>query len=95
MKSRYSMPVKGMGPQNEDLLECLLRVDREEALDARSAGLVDRLLAGGLLERDGDRLALTSAGVERCRSLQHRVASDKEASKVLAARMQKQNGARR
>ena len=85
-KGRYSMPVKGMGPQNADLLECLLRVDREQSLDQRSAGLVDRLLAGGLLDREEGRLILTAAGIERCRSLQHRVESDKQAGMVLASR---------
>lgn len=83
------MPVKGMGLQNADLLECLLRVDREEPLDERSAGLIDRLLDGGLLELVEGSLSLTCAGVERCRSLQHRVASDKEATRVLAERVAK------
>jgi hypothetical protein len=36
-------------------------------------------------ETNGD-LRLTPAGIERCRSLQHRMASDREAAKVLAER---------
>lgn len=85
-KSRYSMPIRGMGSQSADLLECLLRIDREEPLDERSEGLMERLLAGGLLERRNGRLVLTSAGIERCRSLQLRASSDKEAVKILRGR---------
>lgn len=80
------MSVKDMEPQNTDLLECLLRIDREQVLDERSVGLVDRLFKAGLIEQESGRPTLTAAGIERCRSLQHRAAGDKEAAKVLAAR---------
>ena len=69
-----------------DLLECLLRIDQNLSLDERASALLDRLVEGGLVDREGACLALTTAGIERCRSLQHRIASDEEAAKVLAAR---------
>ena len=83
---RYSGIVRNMGTQDLDLLECLLRIDQNLSLDDRASALLDRLVEGGLVDREGACLALTTAGIERCRSLQHRIASDEEAAKVLAAR---------
>ena len=85
-RDRFSRSIHNMGSQDVDLLECLLRIDQQHPLDERAHGLVDRLVEGGLVDRENGDLSLTPAGVERCQSLQHRVASDKEAAKVLAAR---------
>ena len=75
-----------MGQQELDLLECLLRIDRGHALDPRADGMRKRLIAAGLVDvRDGG-LSLTVAGIERCQSLMHRLAGDREAAKVLADR---------
>ncbi|RZA13981.1 MAG: hypothetical protein EOP93_19375 [Lysobacteraceae bacterium] len=83
---RYSMKIGNIGQQEIDLLECLVRIDLGQALDARAAGLCGRLIEGGLVRHSDEGLALTPAGIERCRSLQHRIAGDKEAARVLAAR---------
>ena len=85
-RDRFSRSIHNIDSQDLDLLECLLRIDLHQALDHRADHLIDRLVEGGLVDRDNGDLNLTAAGVERCRSLQHRVASDEEAAKVLAAR---------
>ena len=72
--------------QQIDLLECLIRIDRGETLDGRAGALRDRMIEAGLVDEVDGALRLTTAGIERCRSLQHRLASDREAAKVLAER---------
>jgi hypothetical protein len=84
--NRYSMKIGNIGQQEIDLLECLVRIDLGQALDARAADLCRRLIEGGLVQDADDELVLTPAGIERCRSLKHRVAGDKEAAKVIADR---------
>jgi len=83
---RFSRKIGGMQAQDVDLLECLVRIDRGQALDAMAGDLLERLIDGGLVNRTGRELSLTAAGVQRCQSLQHRVASDKEADRILAER---------
>ena len=83
---RYSMAVGRIGQQELDLLECLLRIDLGHALDPRANPMLDRLIESGLVDNSSQEITLTFAGIERCRSLQHRVAGDKEAAKVLADR---------
>jgi hypothetical protein len=85
-QARYSMNVGNIGQQEIDLLECLVRIDTGHALDPRSDEMLERLVEAGLVDRSDDGIRLTLAGIERCQSLQHRVAGDKEAAKVLAAR---------
>lgn len=85
-EARYSMEVGDISQQKLDLLECLLRIDRNLALDSRADAMLERLIESGLVDRSGEETKLTLAGIERCQSLQHRVAGDKEAAKVLAAR---------
>lgn len=85
-EARYSIDVVAADQQQVDLLECLLRIDRGEPLDGRAAGLGGRLVEAGLADETNGDLRLTPAGIERCRSLQHRMASDREAAKVLAER---------
>ena len=83
---RYSMKIGDIGQQEIDLLECLLPIDTGQALDARAADMRLRLVEAGLVQESDHGLALTPGGIERCKSLQHRVAGDREAAKALAAR---------
>lgn len=85
-QGRYSMSVGNMGQQELDLLECLVRIDRGQALDPRADDMLMRLVEAGLVDSADGVLALTLAGIERCQSLMHRMAGDMEAAKVLAAR---------
>jgi hypothetical protein len=80
------MSVDQVNQQEIDLLECLLRIDQRVPLDQRAEGLRDRLIEAGLVDDTEHGLRLTFAGIERCQSLQHHMASDREAAKVLAAR---------
>lgn len=82
---RYSMKVGNIGQQELDLLECLLRIDAQQPLDPRAGDMLTRLVEAGLVDSN-DGLSLTFAGIERCQSLKHRIAGDKEAAKVLAER---------
>ena len=84
--ARYGMPVDHVNQQEIDLLECLLRIDQREALDCRAVSLCERLVDAGLVDRTERGLRLTAAGIARCQSLQHHMASDREAAKVLVAR---------
>ena len=80
------MEVGLISQQKLDLLECLLRIDMRLELDPRADAMLGRLIESGLVETSGEGTTLTLAGIERCQSLQHRVAGDKEMAKVLAAR---------
>lgn len=83
---RYSMDIGNIGQQEIDLLECLVRIDTGQTLDARASDMRLRLIEAGLARECGAGIALTPAGIERCQSLLHRVAGDREAAKVIAAR---------
>lgn len=85
-EERYSIDVVAADQQQIDLLECLIRIDRGEALDGRASALRGRLVEAGLVDETNGVLRLTPAGIERCRSLQHRIASDREAARILADR---------
>ncbi len=83
---RYGIQVTTVTQQEIDLLECLIRIDQRDALDKRAASLCSRLVDAGLVDDTERGLRLTAAGIARCHSLQHHMASDREAAKVLAAR---------
>jgi hypothetical protein len=85
-KERYSMRITDIGQHELDLLECLLRIDAGGKVDPRADSMVERLIDAGLANSEDGRLTLTYAGVERTQSLQHRVAGDGEAAKVLNQR---------
>ena len=69
------------------LLEVLKRVDQQIELKSGDTEIRKRLLESGLLiEDDDDGLKLSAAGVEMCKSLQHRVAADRQVAKILAER---------
>ena len=80
------MKVGNIGQEELDLLECLIRVDQRQSLDPRADDMLMRLIESGLVDSSNGDLSLTFAGIERTQSLKHRVAGDKEAAKVLAAR---------
>lgn len=67
------------------LLEVLKRIDSGE-LDASDSQVMPRLLKDGLVTEALHGVSLTLAGVELCKSLQHRVAADAQAAKILRQR---------
>ena len=71
------------------LLEVLKRVDQHIPLTEGDSAIRGRMLESGLVAEDDGELALTSAGIEMCKSLQHRVAADAQVAKTLA---QRENG---
>jgi hypothetical protein len=44
------------------------------------------MIESGLVVEDEEGLALTSAGIEMCKSLQHRAAADAQVAKILQQR---------
>lgn len=68
------------------LLEVLQRVDQHVVLTENDNAMRQRLLDSGLVGEDEYGLALTAAGIELCKSLQHRVAADAQAAKILQQR---------
>lgn len=74
------------------LLDVLQRIDQGQPLTRHSRALHDRLISAALVEAglivpgEEPSLQLTDAGVERCKSLRHRVAADTEALQVLRER---------
>jgi len=68
------------------LRDVLERIDQWLELGRNSQGLRERLVEVGLAESVDGVLRLTDAGVERCKSLHHRVAADAEAAQVLQER---------
>jgi hypothetical protein len=72
----------------EDLAlpEILQRIDQAMPLKSGDTEIHERLIESGLAEVVGDQAQLTPAGVEMCKSLQHRLAADAQAAKALEAR---------
>lgn len=68
------------------LLEVLQRVDQAAPLTSGDTEIRQRLVDSGLVEDDGELPRLTTAGVELCKSLQHRVAADAQAARIVEAR---------
>lgn len=68
------------------LLEVLKRVSQQTPLADGDSVVRDRMIESGLVVSEEDGLALTSAGVEMCKSLQHRVAADAQVAKILQQR---------
>ncbi len=67
------------------LLDTLRRIDSAMPLEG-GTDLLPRLIENGLVTRDPEWPRLTDAGVELCKSLQHRVAADTQAEKILQRR---------
>jgi hypothetical protein len=68
------------------LLEVLQRIDQCLPLESGDTGIQQRLIESGLATFDTDMPRLTSAGIELCKSLQHRVAADAQAARILERR---------
>ena len=68
------------------LLDVLHRIDQQVELTGGDGEIRQRMVESGLIEDDEDGPRLTSAGVELCKSLQHRVAADAQIEKVLQER---------
>jgi len=68
------------------LLEVLKRVAQHDALTDNDSVVRDRMIESGLVVEGDEGLALTSAGIEMCKSLQHRVAADAQVAKILEKR---------
>lgn len=68
------------------LLDVLERVDQWVEPTASSAPLRERLVEVGLVEIVDGAMRLTDAGIERCKSLHHRVAADAEAALIVEER---------
>ncbi len=75
------------------LLEVLKRIDQGDALEAGDTQIQQRLHGSGLIAEADGELRLTAAGIELCKSLQHRVAADAQAEKILQKRDQLSAGA--
>ncbi|HEY0662441.1 MAG TPA: hypothetical protein VGD21_14110 [Lysobacter sp.] len=70
------------------LLEVLKRVDQGDELTAGDSAIRQRMVEGGLVSDDADGMRLTTAGIELCKSLQHRVAADAQIEAILQQREQ-------
>ena len=68
------------------LLDVLNRIDQGVELVQGDTAIRQRMVESGLIEDDADGLRLTPAGIELCKSLQHRVAADTQVQKVLQQR---------
>ncbi|MFS8064462.1 MAG: hypothetical protein ACMG5Z_07715 [Luteimonas sp.] len=68
------------------LLEVLQSIDQGVELNAGQSEVRQRMVDSGLAVDDEEGIKLTSAGIELCKSLQHRVAADTQAAKVLQQR---------
>lgn len=68
------------------LLEVLQRIDQFVPLESGDSEIRERLVATGLVEDAGEWPRLTTAGIELCKSLQHRVAADQQAARIIEAR---------
>lgn len=68
------------------LLEVLRRIDSGAELVDGDSAIRTRLVEGALAAETGGAINLTRAGIELCKSLQHRVAADAQAAKLLQER---------
>ena len=69
------------------LLDVLERIDQSLEHGPNAAPLLERLVEVGLVEKVEGALVLTDAGIERCKSLHHRVAADAEAAVIVQERL--------
>jgi hypothetical protein len=75
------------------LLDVLNRIDQGVELVHGDTAIRQRMVESGLIEDDADGPRLTSAGVELCKSLQHRVAADAQVEKVMRQRASSETAA--
>ena len=74
------------------LLDVLNRIDQGVELVHGDTAIRQRMVESGLIEDDADGLRLTAAGIELCKSLQHRVAADAPAVTPMWRRPSTQRG---
>ena len=74
------------------LLDVLERIDQFLEAGPNSGPMLTRLVDVGLAEEVDGALRLTDAGIERCKSLHHRVAADAQAELVLLEREKSGDG---
>ncbi len=68
------------------LLDVLSRIDQGVELVHGDSAIRQRMVESGLIDDDELGLRLTTAGIELCKSLQHRVAADAQVEKILLQR---------
>jgi len=68
------------------LLDVLERIDQWLEAGPNAATLHERLVEVGLVEQIDGTMRLTDAGIERCKSLHHRVAADAQAELIVQER---------
>jgi hypothetical protein len=68
------------------LLEVLQRIDQAVPQTSGDTEIRQRRVESGLVADDEEPPRLTSAGIELCKSLQHRVAADTQAARIVEAR---------
>ena len=68
------------------LLEVLKRIDQGAELTVSDAPIRQRLYESALAMDVEGGMQLTAAGIEMCKSLQHRVAADAQAARIVEAR---------
>ena len=68
------------------LLEVLQRIDQCAPLTSGDTEISQRLYDSGLVGDEDGVPRLTAAGVELCKSLQHRVAADAQAARIREQR---------
>ncbi|MGV8922557.1 MAG: hypothetical protein ACOH1L_04285 [Thermomonas sp.] len=68
------------------LLDVLKRIDQGVELVHGDTAIRLRMVESGLIDDDVDGLRLTTAGIELCKSLQHRVAADAQVEKIMQKR---------
>lgn len=74
------------------LLDVLKRIDQGIELVHGDTAIRQRMVEDGLIEDDADGLRLTTAGIELCKSLQHRVAADAQVEKIMQKRTVSETG---
>lgn len=73
------------------LLEVLQRVDQHVLLTDADGAIRQRLVESGLISEGEYGLELSTAGIELCKSLQHRVAADAQAARIVQQREEAQS----
>lgn len=68
------------------LLEVLHSIDQGVELNAGQSEVRQRMVESGLAVDEEEGIKLTAAGIELCKSLQHRVAADTQAARILQER---------
>lgn len=68
------------------LLDVLHRIDQGIELTHGDSEIRQRMVESGLIADEPEGMRLTAAGVELCKSLQHRIAADAQAEKIRQQR---------